>query len=268
MREDSINSNYFDYVKDYRKIISYSPSFGSNKFTGNNVQRDMFNRLIKRFDYISVREESGKGILKSEFDIDNSVVTIDPIFLCDKKHLLNLLEKAEEKTIKGKYLFTYFIIPYHEKYGFFEIAEKLNMSCINTINADVNLLKNIGFSKISWKYSYESNLFLEEWLNYLYNSSFIITDSFHGVCLSLIFHKTFVFIKGNMTDDDGLERVSSLLGKLGLSERIVQATTDILKDDSLLADIDYEKVDITLNKLKNDSMNWLLNALETDIMNI
>ena len=111
-------------------------------------------------------------------------------------------------------------------------------------------------------------MFLEEWLNYLYNSSFIITDSFHGVCLSLIFHKTFVFINGNMTDDDGLERVSSLLGKLGLSERIVQATTDILKDDSLLADIDYEKVDITLNKLKNDSMNWLLNALETDIMNI
>lgn len=35
---------------------------------------------------------------------------------------------------------------------------------------------------------------VEEWLALLLNAKYIVTNSFHGVCFSIIFHKPFVVI--------------------------------------------------------------------------
>lgn len=263
MSEEEIASFSLDYVDSYRKRISYATSFGSVRFPGYDEQKEKFKQLISKFDYVSVREDSGCEILKNDFGIDG-VSLLDPVFLCDKKHFDELIQNANISTSHMKYVFTYFIWPYFEKYGLLEVAERLDLGLINTINASQKLLDNIKFSEATWIYPYESNLKVENWLKYLRDSSFILTDSFHAVCFAIVFRKTFVYVKGNITDDDGLERVTSILKKVDLLDRIVKTTNDILLNPQLFEEIDYDLVYEKLEPYKIKSYNWLKNAIQAD----
>ena len=86
-------------------------------------------------------------------------------------------------------------------------------------------------------------------------SDFVITDSFHGTCFSIIFEKPFIAISNS---ERGASRFSSLLGLLGLEERLIQNETELLEKRELFtAPINYADVKKRLLKLKTHSLNWL-----------
>ena len=113
-----------------------------------------------------------------------------------------------------------------------------------------------------WEYPYEENLKLEDWLCYIKNSLYVITDSFHCVCLSLIYHKNFIFIKGDATEKTGLQRVTSLLNKVGLLNHIVENAKEALSFvENNEFNIDFGKVEELLAPYRLQSRNWLRKAL-------
>jgi hypothetical protein len=89
---------------------------------------------------------------------------------------------------------------------------------------------------------------------------FLVTDSFHGMCFALIFHKPFVCI-GNAKR--GLARFKSILGALGLTERLVEESVSFEELESLLCPIKYEPVDAILAPLVRESKVWLSEALKS-----
>lgn len=186
---------------------------------------------------------------------------IDPVFLCDRKHYEKLFENARAKT-SGRYLFTYFLAPDKNKYGIDLFAEKIQCGYIGTISAGKKTLEKTGFSEQRWPYPYLSHLRNEDWINYLAHASFVVTDSFHATCFSIIFKLPFVFIKGHLTEKIGFNRLSSLLQTLNLMDRVADTVEQALNNDKYLEPIDYNAVYEILDKEIENSRNWLRDAIE------
>ncbi len=257
--DDTISSYMFDYVAPYRKKIAYAASFGSEKFNGNDDQKEKYQRLIRNFDYVSTREENGKKILK-EFAVEADTV-LDPVLVCHKEVYDFLAQRAVVRIPQKTFVFTYFVTPDKSKEGFEKIVDELRLGMVNAITCDNFHLKKYGLLE-KWKYPYEANLKLEDWLFYIKNCSCLITDSFHGVCLALVYHKNFIFIKGKLSNESGLDRVTSLLNIVGLENHIVDDVDGALNFiNNNEFNIDFNLVEELLAPYKWTSIKWLKQAL-------
>lgn len=254
-----------DYVESYRKKIAYSASFGTRNFSGTEQQKEKMKSILARFNHLSVRETSGVEILKNEFQLEGENV-LDPVLCCNPHHYDNLLENAIVRD-NGAYMVAYLIRPYSKFMGLEKLADKLgNLGLVNILNADRRFIeREDGFTTEGWPYAYEDNCKVEDWLYYLANSSFICTDSFHAVCLAVIFRKNFVFIKGTMNENTGFDRIASLLTMLGIEGHIAISVQEVLENESIYAPIDYESVHERLKTEQHRSMNWLRQALDSEI---
>ena len=84
----------------------------------------------------------------------------------------------------------------------------------------------------------------------LFNSaSYVFTSSFHGLAFALLFHKSF-YASFNKVD-----RAYSLLSSLGLLNRLLKPKDSIPCED---AEIDYKRVDNTLEILRENSLSYLV----------
>lgn len=100
---------------------------------------------------------------------------------------------------------------------------------------------------------------IEEWIANIANSEYVVTDSFHGCVFSIIFRKPFVAIANR---DRGLDRFLSLLKDCGLEDRLVFGYNDFsTKKTEMLAGIDYDEVYRRLDKLRDDSLKFLKDAI-------
>ena len=102
-----------------------------------------------------------------------------------------------------------------------------------------------------------------EWLKLIADAEIVLTDSFHATAFSLIFNRNFFVMK--RFSDSGKKsqnsRITDLLKKVELSSRIVDYY-DILKVNKYtIDDKDWYTVNIALEKFRNSSTSWLLEAL-------
>lgn len=190
------------------KKITYAASNG-NEYIEPKFILD-FARLFKNLDYVSIREKGLSDFLNNN-GFKNTCV-LDPVFLLSKEEW----QKVAEKPIESNYLLTY---SFDESPGFFEFA--------------YNVANKLGKKMIV--YSFEKKLNLQddikqfyiggpkEFLGYLMNADFIITNSFHGTAFSIIFRKQFYSIPPK----HGRERIDSLLCTFGLQSRLVESDNDI-----------------------------------------
>ena len=98
---------------------------------------------------------------------------------------------------------------------------------------------------------------VEEWLSLIANADYVITNSFHGSALSVIFHKQFVVfpIVGLLSSMN--ERIENIANIFALKDRIYSNQMN-----DLFNPIDWEKVDSVI--LKNKClMKSLLKSLKS-----
>ena len=103
---------------------------------------------------------------------------------------------------------------------------------------------------------------VENWLKAVYNSSFILTDSFHATALAILFRKQFIAVYGRMDESTGTGRMSSLLSVLGLQDRLFKTTEDAINAGAPKKPIDYDAVDVKLSAFRKECLEWLKNALD------
>ena len=76
----------------------------------------------------------------------------------------------------------------------------------------------------------------------------------------ILFHKQFVVLNN---EKGGTERYISLLGKIGLEDRLLAWNTDNKTiQHKMLEPIDYISADIKLNEFRLFSKNFLIDALK------
>jgi hypothetical protein len=84
----------------------------------------------------------------------------------------------------------------------------------------------------------------------------ILTDSFHAVVFSILFHKN---VKNYRRKDiDMSSRIVTLSEMVGLKDNIVNNIFSIDQN------VDFEKVDLLLEKERNKSMEFLKKALKCE----
>lgn len=235
---------FLDFCGSSVNKVSYAASFGCDEWDKKNHSISEYKPLLEQFDAISVRENTGVSICNDVFNIKAEHV-LDPTLLVGKEFF---------NRISGD-------IHYTENENLDIIYYKLDISSDFLSMIDVvthenkRTFSNIYYKKLEGVYLYNS---VEEWVSKIRDANLILTDSFHCVCLSLLFHKQFIVIAN---ETRGLTRLISLLKPLGLEERI--CFNDLEIKEKILNDaiIDYKVVDAKLSILREKSMSFLINSL-------
>ena len=234
-----------DWVSDSNIKIAYAASFGHDHIWGDDLTRAEMSFFMKKFDFFSVREISAIKLAKEKFDI-NATNVLDPVFLCKKEHYINI---SGEIPNNKNYISAYLLDKNDEKINIVQYCSQklhLNYEIYSEIYLDAKIFDN---KKNSINYR----------LNSIIYSDFVITDSFHGTCFAIIFHKNFITIRNKKR---GTARFDSILTKLNLSNRIVDTIDEVKNSNTLFSNIDWKEVDFILEKEKLLSISWLYNAIK------
>ena len=241
----SIHDSFLGFVdKDKNNVLaSYAPSFAHDDWKYSIKQTIDSKMLLKNFSFISVRENAGVELISKHFKM-NSIRVLDPTFLLDVNDYHKLLENENSNNDKRKKtIFSYIFENGAERIKIIEKdAKKNNLEAISFcgLNNIPNLIKNN-----------RRNYSVESWLNSLKNSSLVVTDSFHGMVFAIIFKKNFYVL---LNQKNGTSRINSLLKDLDLESRIID-NLDLIQYN--INNIDWNSVEIRLEKLKVISMNFL-----------
>lgn len=238
---------FLEFTKDMPvKRIAYAASFGVDHC--DEYEPEILRRCrisAKRFDAISVREDSGVKLCRDFLGVD-AIHLLDPTMLLEKKDYLMLIEEAD-KNISENLLMCYILDNNPKVSNIVQIlAEKLGLIPLEIIphhDSTIGLKNNLRKELPS----------ISTWLAGFRDAKFIITDSFHGTVFSIIFNKPFLVIANSKR---GLTRFSSLLRIFDLEDRVITNMDDICWDD-YLSNINYEKVNHIWSIWKSKSMNFL-----------
>ena len=241
-----------DWVRDDKLKIAFSSSFGEDFFEDDDNFRAEMGFYLNRFDAISVREESGIKYAKKYFNIDVEQ-TLDPVFLCDPDVFIEMSYIGKQIVPSEPFLGAYILDPSSFK-------EEIINNTIKYMNLNNYLIiPNAEKDKeklYSWNLKTSFNIKVEEFLACILNCNIFVTDSFHGICFSIIFKKQFIIIYNDI-NERGKSRITDLLYKLNLEERFIETYEENKINEVLNRKIDYEKVYKILNPEIDKSLSYL-----------
>lgn len=244
---DKYYKNYFlDFVdKSKTKKIAYAASFGKDYWEGVEDIEEI-SKLLKDFNSVSTREDSGINICKKTFGYNHVKHVLDPTLLMKKDFYINeIISKYDTSNIKRGGLVTYVLDEAEEK-----------REVINYIKNSLSINKTHhlkGFKHRKTIYT------VPQWITSFAYADFVVTDSFHGMLFSIIFEKNFIVI-GNK--NRGLDRFTSLLRLLQLENRLIFNVKDIKTKNT--EDINYNIVNKILDLNINNSYEYLKNSLSSN----
>ena len=228
------------------KRIAYAASFGTDDLNEySKMDMKIASESIKLFDAVSVREKSGVHLCRDYFKMD-AVHVLDPTMLLSKDDYLKLIEE-EDKPCSENILLTYVLDRTQEKNDIIQrVEEALHLTSCE--NGAVKYFSNVVESNVS-ECIYPS---VSRWVAGFRDAQFVVTDSFHGTVFSIIFNKPFVAI---LNSKRGSSRFISLLSVLGLENRLISTTNDLLEEH--LKPIDYTEVNKILNDWRYLSISFM-----------
>ena len=246
-----IEDAFLDFTSlwDVRRV-SYAASFGTDHLEYELEQLYKCSSLLSTFDAVSVREASAVQMCDEWFDREDAVHVLDPVMLLTAEHYAHLAELSSERPCKGKIL-SYVLDPDNSKRYILErvegwLAKESHNAYVPDRDRNIPLEKRIVPS-------------IRQWLSCFADAEFVVTDSFHGCVLSVLFHKPFIALAN---PGRGMSRILSLLESLGLDDRIVQGLDPDDDGEYYLSGIDWDDVDARLSEMKERSIEFLRNALK------
>lgn len=248
---------YLDFADDSKRKIAYATSFGHGIDFAPDDERKVISGLMKRFDAISMREDDGVRICRDVYGVDSTQV-LDPVFMVDPEKVYKPLIDKSTHHEDEPFIAAYILDPTPEKReALLHVSEKLGGIKI------INLLDGLPwlFEENKKKMDLDNcieNLQVEDWLYYLSNSQFVVTDSCHGASFAMIFRKNFISITNKRR---GFSRFKSLSELFGFKNRLVTDVSRIMTDDSLFEPLDYNVISVIMEKERDRSYKWLKNAM-------
>lgn len=244
---------FLSFVDDEKIKLAYAQSFG-NHVTLKTAFKEKYKKLIERFDGISVREDSGVVLFKNEFNLSVPQVC-DPVFLVPVEEFSNLAKSADIKTPE-KYVVNFILDPTDEKIeACRNIRKKLGIEeYINLTDLHDGEKKAQGF--LGEKVLFETSI--ENFVYAYQNAEYIITDSFHGTCMAIIFNKPFISIANKSR---GIKRFESLLSWLNLRSRLYYDIKKLHTDISLESP-DFTEANEKIKSSREFGLKWLKDGIE------
>ncbi len=190
---------FLDFVPDSKLKYSYAASIGEYTYSSDETAKVV--DLLKRFNAVSVREESALSMLNS-FGLTDINVHPDPVILLSMDKWQSIMSG---RLYKQKYVLVYLI-----------------QDDVNVVKSAEAYAKANNCRIIHNKESIEFILHNspEEFLSWVYYSDCVFTNSFHGTAFSVIMNK-------HLAADIELKRG-------GINERIHGLLTSINADHCII----------------------------------
>lgn len=237
---------YLSFVNDKKRKYSYAASIGEETIDNNKNEEDIV-KMLKNFNKISVRESSSAKYLNNKYNL-NVVSVLDPTMIVEKSFW--------DSFIKGNYKEKGYVLVY---------TLGMNESCIESINK-FSKQANKKIIEIFYKRRFKNTKKVEngfgpkEFIEAIANSDIVITNSFHGMVFSIIYHKEFYVI----TREKMNSRIYDLLSIINLTDRIIKEEEIgklLFKKNN---QINYDKVDLILKKEKNKSLKYIKSMINNE----
>ncbi len=227
-----------------KKLIAYAASAGSiSNFADENI--DYFLSRLQYFDKVTVREKSLAEYISHKSSITSEVV-FDPVLLAGSTVLYKLLDnKIERQGQKQPYLFL-FQLTRNDDIASYAIAVAKSK--------ELKLIEMATMRESLFNSNMKQTLSIGQLISYFINATYIMTSSFHGTVLSILFNKPFNTVSINDSID---ERALSLLKDLNFTDKML----DIYSQTVYSTQIDYTEANDLYGRKKIASYNILNNAL-------
>lgn len=229
---------FLAFGSGFRKI-SYAASLGRSEWTRPERIPEV-RRMLADFDHVSLRETSAVELARTVLGREDSRLALDPTLLVDPGLFQEAMAPGNGSS---GYTLNYVLdnSPTVRSVAAEVVRRAVDAREVRTITLDD------GAATVD----------IPTWLRAFHDASTVVTDSFHGTIFSILFRKPFVCI-GNA--QRGVDRFTSLLGLLDLSERLV---TDESGGAAVHDPIDFDRVHARLADLRADSDAFLSEALRT-----
>lgn len=231
---------FLDFGDDKVLRTTYAASFGMSEWEDSKwMTAEDAMQLLSRFNFISIRETSGVTLLHDKFGVKDVTQVLDPalLFPCFGE-LTGALTQGDE-------LILYKLV---NSANYYEHARQLGrlLDCPLRSIGSIRRIKGV-------RCAYPESL--EGWMRRLASARYVITDSFHGTVVSLLYGRQFIICVGN---PKRITRIHSLLAQLGLENRILLDTDPVEKmEERLRTPIDYEIVHLRLQTLRAESFEYI-----------
>ena len=234
------------------KVICYAASADWVQASGDTRWLDKARRELPGFEAISVREDAGVKFLNEEIGFHKEIVRVcDPVFLNNKEFYFNLV--SNEKILKKPTLLCY-LLNIRESRDF---SMEFYKSVADSLGVDLKIVCIQGAERYL-KLRYQTIPSPCDYIRMFRDAEYVITNSFHGVCVSLLFGRQFVCLKQREISNS-----SQNIGRLHLESRICDIGS---QKESLFAllktQIDFKCIDVALDEERKFSAEWLRQALQ------
>lgn len=228
---------FLDFASKGVKRFSISASFGRNYESLTDSEKQTIVDNLSKFQGITVREYEGLNICQS-LGFRNATVVCDPTMMIDIDIYKSIMDESVRKKSERS-AFIYFLgsdASYIDDHGIVTVLRQRRMPFNLCASECIDTIPKIFPS-------------IEEWLSYIYYSDFVITNSFHGTIFCMLFGKQFAVIP--LRDSQRNTRIESLLGEVGILDRICYTKSDmLLKMD---VKIDYNTLAPKIKKMIDNS---------------
>lgn len=252
---------FLSFVEDGKKIISYAPSFGVKKILNDDL-KILIKKELSRFTSLSVREEEGADIVK---DITNGEkvadVVVDPTLLLSASEWDEFAGVNDTKQINSKYILCYFLNTIKTYWDFVQdISRRLSLPVriIQFTDEKISDIDQIPF-----------DVGPSEFVSLIKNATYVCTDSFHGLCFSIIYNRPFTVFK-RFKDNDVRNinsRITHLIKKMGFEKYFVDPFKVSKECEQVsLHDGEFTKANQILAYEKTHAYSYLRHSLSESVM--
>ncbi len=218
------------FVPEYKGVkVAYAPSFGNGREADlDRVDRMALRKDLQDFRAVSVRENSGKELLKSLGYEKEVNLVLDPTLLLKKQEWEKIIEN---KRSSEPYIFFYSI-----NYNPEAINMVKHISKLTGLEVRIMFSTNKTYQALGKGFKLVSETNPLDFLRLVRDAKLVLSNSFHGVAFSTIFRKDFFALEVNRNGEIYKdERIHNLLETFNIGERIIR------KED--IDRINWEKIE-------------------------
>lgn len=203
-----VNSYFLNFGCENTKRISYAASWGVKSL--DDEKKRLIMPLLQKFDYVSVREESGINLCQ-QCGYKNAKWVCDPTILLPANIYRDVYKASKIKKIEEPYILLYML---NNQFEFdvnkiYDFAKKKKLKVVYVTGNGVSDKRKKTFATIP------------EWLYLIDNATYVITNSFHCGVFSTIFNKQYGIIPLSGKDKEMNLRFESLFSLYGIDSRFI-----------------------------------------------
>lgn len=246
------NASYLlDFAGPNAKKIAYAPSLGKAKL--EIYQRATFAKYLKRFDALSIRENSGLPVLQ-RLGFSSVQKVVDPTLLWQ-----NYDEIMDDSALPDRPYFLVYTLSSSERLT--EQTDKM----VRTLEKQLNITAVfIAADAIDQPGSTRGQIHptVGQFVSLFANADYVLTNSFHGTVFSALFRRNFIAIPRDELSGGQNLRIIDLLQDFGISNRYLNVCDPEAAINLFLHDaVDYQTFADNHAEMRQSSMDFLKRAL-------